>query len=231
MNKKRITIIASLALIIGLYVHFDLYNVLNLAWLQSQHSHLVSLYNDNRAGFISIFFLTYVISAALALPAIPVLLTLAAGSIFGLVNGVIIVSFSSTLGATLAFLISRTLFQDYVKEKFPQAVNTINKGIDEEGAFYLLTLRLFAFVPFFVINLVMGLTSIRVTTYYWVSQIGMLAGTIVYVNLGLQLSAIESLAGLFDKELILAFALLGILPLLLKKSLPFLKKTFSSEST
>jgi pyruvate/2-oxoglutarate dehydrogenase complex dihydrolipoamide dehydrogenase (E3) component/uncharacterized membrane protein YdjX (TVP38/TMEM64 family) len=165
------------------------------------------------------FFAVYVAATALSLPGAATLLTLAAGATFGLLWGVVLVSFASSLGATAAFLVSRFILRDWVQERFGRQLQGINDGVAREGAFYLFTLRLIPAVPFFVINLAMGLTALRAWTFYWVSQAGMLAGTLVYVNAGTQLAAIESPAGILSPGLIGAFLLLGIFPLVAKRLL------------
>jgi pyruvate/2-oxoglutarate dehydrogenase complex dihydrolipoamide dehydrogenase (E3) component/uncharacterized membrane protein YdjX (TVP38/TMEM64 family) len=165
------------------------------------------------------FFAVYVAATALSLPGAATLLTLAAGATFGLLWGAVLVSFASSLGATAAFLVSRFILRDWVQERFGRQLQGINDGVAREGAFYLFTLRLIPAVPFFVINLAMGLTSLRAWTFYWVSQAGMLAGTLVYVNAGTQLAAIESPAGILSPGLIGAFLLLGFFPLVAKRLL------------
>ena len=154
------------------------------------------------------------------------LLTLMGGAIFGLIPALLMISFASTIGATLSFLFSRTLLHDWVQSKFSSYLDTINQGVKKDGAFYLLTLRLIPAVPFFVINLVMGLTPLRAWTFYWVSQLGMLPGTIVYVNAGAQLGLVEeiSVSGILTPELIGSFVLLGIFPWIAKAGLEFLRK-------
>ena len=151
------------------------------------------------------------------------IMTLVGGAIFGLLWGTVIVSFASAIGATLAFLASRYLFRDAIQAKFGDKLGAINRGVEKEGAFYLFALRLVPAFPFFVINLVMGLTPMKTWTYYWVSQLGMLAGTIVYVNAGTQIARIESLAGLVSPGLIGSFVLLGVFPLIAKRVVDWLK--------
>ena len=146
-------------------------------------------------------------------------MTLAGGALFGLGAGTLIVSFASTIGATLACFVSRFILRDWVEGKFGDKLSVINEGIAREGAFYLFTLRLIPVFPFFVINLVMGLTRMSLRTFYWVSQLGMLAGTIVYVNAGKELGKIESVRGILSPGLIMSFILLGIFPLATKKLL------------
>ena len=182
----------------------------------------MSLYRTNPLQTMAAFFLVYVAATGLSLPGATIL-TLAAGAIFGLLWGTVIVSFASSIGATLAFLASRYLLRDSIQAKFGDKLKAINAGIEKDGAFYLFTLRLVPAFPFFVINLVMGLTSIKTRTFYWVSQLGMLAGTIVYVNAGTQIAQIESAAGILSPALIASFTLLGIFPLIAKKIVAVIK--------
>ncbi|MGP9558560.1 FAD-dependent oxidoreductase [Psychrobacter sp. AOP7-A1-24] len=169
------------------------------------------------------FFLLYVVVTALSLPGAAIL-TLAAGALFGLVQGLLIASFASSIGATIAFLASRYLLRDTIKQRFPERLAAIDAGVEKEGGFYLFTLRLVPVFPFFLINLLMGVTAIKSWTYYWVSQVGMLAGTFVFVNAGTQLAQIESLSGILSPKLILSFALLGIFPFIAKGILNVFKK-------
>jgi uncharacterized membrane protein YdjX (TVP38/TMEM64 family) len=164
------------------------------------------------------FFSLYVFVTGLSLPG-AALLTLAGGAVFGLLWGTLLVSFASSIGATLAFLASRFLLRDWVERRFHRLLEPLNAGMQREGGFYLFTLRLIPAIPFFAINLAMGVTRMRARTFYWVSQLGMLAGTLVYVNAGTQLGRIASPAGVLAPELIGAFILLGIFPLLAKKVL------------
>ncbi|WP_261863240.1 TVP38/TMEM64 family protein [Psychrobacter sp. JCM 18900] len=170
------------------------------------------------------FFLLYVVVTALSLPGAAIL-TLAAGALFGLVQGLLVASFASSIGATIAFLASRYLLRDTIKQRFPERLAAIDAGVEKEGGFYLFTLRLVPIFPFFLINLLMGVTSIKTWTYYWVSQIGMLAGTFVFVNAGTQLAQIDSLSGILSFNLIVSFALLGFFPLIAKGVLNMFKKT------
>ncbi|MGO1743465.1 FAD-dependent oxidoreductase [Psychrobacter sp. FME5] len=172
---------------------------------------------------IGLFFLIYVVVTALSLPGAAIL-TLAAGALFGLLQGLLVASFASSIGATLAFLTSRYLLRDTIKQRFPERLAAIDAGIKKEGAFYLFTLRLVPIFPFFLINLLMGVTAIRARTFYWVSQIGMLAGTFVFVNAGTQLAQIDSLSGILSFNLIVSFALLGFFPLIAKAILNLFKK-------
>ncbi|MDD7805485.1 MAG: TVP38/TMEM64 family protein [Endozoicomonas sp. (ex Botrylloides leachii)] len=183
-----------------------------------------SLYSENPKLTAIVFFSIYLTVTSLALPGAAIL-TMICGYIFGFLPGLIMVSFASTLGATVSFLLARTLFRDYVQRRFASHMNTLRKEIEKDGAFYLFTLRLIPAVPFFVINLVMGLMPISTWTFYWVSQIGMLAGTAVFVNAGVQVGAIEqlSVSGVLTPELISSLILLGIMPLVARKGIEIWK--------
>jgi len=157
-------------------------------------------------------FAIYVVAVALSLPGATIM-SLAIGALFGFWVGVLLVSFASTIGATLAFLASRYVLRDWVQRRFGGKLQGINEGVAKEGAYYLFMLRLVPVFPFFLINLLMGLTPIRTSTFYWVSQAGMLPGTLVYLNAGTQLGRIDSLSGIFSPEVVLSFALLGVFPL------------------
>ena len=183
MNKNKLVVaIVLLALIIAFFV-FDLGHYFSLAYLKSSQAQFAALYDNHPAAVIGVFFAIYVAVTALSFPGAAVM-TLAAGAIFGLLAGTIIVSFASSIGATLAFLAARFVLRDSVQSRFGARLAEIDKGVAKEGAFYLFTLRLVPLVPFFVINLLMGLTKMKTATFYWVSQLGMLAGTLVYVNAG-----------------------------------------------
>ena len=198
------------------YFALDLGRFLSIDYFKSQQETIEAwrAAQPVKAGLL--FFLAYVAVTGLSLPGAAVL-TLAGGAIFGLFWGLLLVSFASSLGATLAFLASRFLLHDWVQKRFGERMRAINAGIAREGGFYLFTLRLVPLFPFFVINLVMGLTPLKTRTFYWVSQLGMLAGTLVYVNAGTQLARIDSLAGILSPALLGSFVLLGIFPLLAKK--------------
>ena len=222
MKNKKIVILGLVLLFVAAFFLFDLGQYLTLDYFNSQREAIAAYQAANPLQTAATYFLIYVAVTGLSLPGAAVL-TLAAGAIFGLWWGVLIVSFASTLGATIAFLVSRTLLRDWVQEKFGQNLAAINRGIEKEGAFYLFTLRLVPIFPFFVINLVMGLTPIRVLPFFLVSQIGMLAGTFVYVNAGTQLAQIDSLASILSPGLLLSFVLLGVFPLLAKKLVDYVK--------
>ena len=221
------------ALLIGLVVAFfafDLKQYLSFAYLQGQRDVLLGYYDANPVAIAGLYFAIYVSVTALSLPGAAIM-TLAGGAIFGLVLGTILVSFASTIGATLAFFVSRYLLRDTIQKRFSERLREINKGIEEEGSLYLFTLRLIPAVPFFVINVVMGLTPMRALTFFVVSQIGMLPGTLVFVNAGTQLAQLASAAGILSPKLILSFVLLGLFPIVAKKSLALLKgkKTSSTQ--
>lgn len=208
---KRILIALILIAGIAAFFSFDLGSQLTLANLKARRAEFDALYATRPLFVLGAFFLTYVAVTGLSLPG-AVIMTLAAGALFGLLKGTILVSFASTIGATLAFLASRYLFRDLITERFGNRLSSFDEGVARDGAFYLLTLRLVPLFPFFLINLLMGLTTIRIWTYYWVSQLGMILGTIVYVNAGTQLARIDSLSGIASPFLLASFAALGLMP-------------------
>ncbi len=217
--KSKAPKIILLLLLISAFVSFfvfDLGQYLSFDYLKSQQSNFQDYYAKNQALTLAIYFLIYVVSTALSLPGAAIL-TLAGGALFGNMVGVIVVSFASTIGATCAFLASRYILRDYVQEKFKSRLKTINKGIEKEGGFYLFTLRLIPAVPFFVINMVMGLTNMGVIRFFIISQVGMLAGTFVYVNAGTQIGQLDSPAGILSPNILISFVILGLFPLIAKK--------------
>ena len=221
MHKKTTRKLIILAVIIGVVAVFRIFHLgdyLTLAYIKGAQQRFGAWYGDQPIAVISVYMLIYIAVTALSLPGAAVM-TLAGGALFGLWAGTLIVSFASTIGATLACLVSRFMLRDWVEGKFGDKLSVINEGIAREGAFYLFTLRLIPVFPFFVINLVMGLTNMPLRTFYGVSQLGMLAGTIVYVNAGKELGKIESLSGILSPGLIASFILLGIFPLAVKKLL------------
>ena len=222
MTKGRWLLIAVVAALVAAYFVFDLGQYFSLGYLKSRQTEIDAYYGNNPLQTVAVFFLVYVAVTGLSLPGATIM-TLAAGAIFGLLWGTIIVSFASSIGATLAFLVSRFLLRDSVQAKFGDKLKAINAGIDKDGAFYLFTLRLVPAFPFFVINLAMGLTSLKTRTFYWVSQLGMFAGTLVYVNAGTQIARIESAAGILSPALIASFTLLGLFPLIAKKIVAMVK--------
>jgi dihydrolipoamide dehydrogenase len=213
MNLSRLTLLAVIVALTAAFFIFDLQHYLTLEALKSQQTSIESYRSSHPSLAIAIYAGIYIAVTGLSLPGATIL-TLAGGAVFGLLWGTVIVSFASTLGATLAFLAARFLFRDAVKSRFGERLKAIDAGVAKEGALYLFTLRLVPVFPFFMINLAMGLTNLKTQTFYWVSQVGMLAGTIVYVNAGTQLGQLESLAGILSPGLLGSFALLGIFPLI-----------------
>ncbi len=220
--NSKLALVVIVAILISAFFAFDLGEYLTLEYMQSQRQQFIEYYNNNTAVTIAVYFGVYVAVTALSLPGAAIM-TLVGGAVFGLLVGVVVVSFASSIGATLAFLVSRFVLRDYVQNKFGDKLRAINQGIEKEGAFYLFTLRLIPAFPFFVINLVMGITTIRTLQFYIVSQLGMLAGTVVFVNAGSQLGSIESVSGILSPQLLASFALLGLFPLIAKKIIDFIK--------
>lgn len=219
---KKLLLLVAVALAFGLAYKSGLTSYLTFAELKARQAELQQFYSSQPAQMIGGYFLAYVLCTALSLPGATIL-TLGAGAIFGLVSGLVLVSFASTLGATLAFLSTRYLLRSTVEAKFKTQLESINRGVEKEGAFYLFTLRLVPVFPFFLINMVMGLTKMPVLVYAIVSQLGMLLGTAVYVNAGTQLSQLEGVSGILSPAIIGSFVLLGILPLLAKRVIDVLK--------
>lgn len=208
---KRLAILAALAALVAAYFAFDLGQYLTLDGIKALAADLRGFQAENPLAVSAGFFLAYVAVTAASLPGAAIM-TLAAGALFGVVTGTIIASFASTIGATLAFLSSRYVLRDSIEARFGERLKAINAGMERDGAFYLFSLRMIPAFPFFVINLVMGLTRIRTATFALVSQVGMLLGTIVYVNAGTQLAQIDSLSGIASPQVLASFALLGIAP-------------------
>ena len=217
MDRKRLLLLAVIAAAIAAFFAFDLRQYLSLEFFQASRARIDALYAAHPWQTAAAFFAVYVAVTALSLPGAAIM-TLVAGAIFGVVTGTVLVSFASSIGATLAFLVSRFLLRDWVQAKVGDRIKAINDGVAKEGGFYLFALRLVPLFPFWLINLAMGLTVIRTWTFYWVSQFGMLAGTVVYVYAGTQLGQFRISAGL-----ILAFVLLGVFPLIAKKALDAIK--------
>ena len=230
MEEEKSRKIVSKVVIAGLIVlgivafrYFDLGQYLTLEYIKTSQDKFHTLYLSHRFVVIAAYMGIYIAVAALSLPGAAVL-TLAGGGLFGLIVGTVAVSFSSTIGATLACFISRFLLREWVQNKFGDKLVTINEGIEKEGAFYLFSLRLVPIFPFFVINLLMGLTRMRLLTFFWVSQIGMLAGTIVYVNAGKELAKIDSLSGILSPGVLISFVVLGLFPITVTKLLSLYKR-------
>ncbi len=225
MNKKILKKIILLAVIIGLAAAVKLFHLgdyLTLPYMKASQKRFELLYMERPFPVIASYMAIYMLVTSLSLPG-AVIMTLAGGALFGLYTGTIVVSFASSIGATLACLVSRFLLRDWVQSRFKDKLTAVNQGIVREGPFYLFTLRLVPIFPFWLINLLMGLTSMPLRTFYLVSQAGMLPATIVYVNAGRELSKIDSLSGILSLRLILSFSVLGIFPFVAKKMVGFYK--------
>lgn len=216
MNKIKLLVVVVIALAVAEFFYLDLGQYLNMETLKARQAEVDAYYGAHPAQAIAIYFAAYVAMAAFSLPG-AVWITLAGGAIFGLWVGTVVVSFASTIGATLAFLAARFLLRDWVQNRFGRSLRTVNEGIRKDGPFYLFTLRMVPLFPFWVINLVMALTPIKTRTFYLVSQAGMLAGTMVYVNAGSQLARISSMEGVLSPSLLASLSLLGVFPLAARK--------------
>jgi len=223
MNKTKLLVIAVIAALVAAYFYFDVGQYLNMETLKARQADINAYYRDNPVWTIAIYFAAYVVMAALSLPG-AVWITLAGGAIFGVVAGTLIVSFASSIGATLAFLVARFLLRDWVQARFGSSLRAVNEGVRRDGPFYLFTLRMVPIFPFWVINLVMALTPIKAWVFYLVSQAGMLAGTLVYVNAGSQLAQIRSLDGILSPSLLISLSLLGIFPLAARKATAWMQQ-------
>ena len=212
MKPGRIAVVLLVAGLVGAFFAFDLGRELSFAAIKARQLELAALYQSNPVAVVAAYFAAYVAIAGLSIPG-AALVTLLGGALFGTFTGTIIVSFASSLGATLAFLMARYVLGESVQQRFASSLRAINEGVARDGPFYLFTLRMIPAVPFFVVNLAFGLTKMRAATFYWVSQIGMLLGTVVYVNAGTQLAKLESASGILSPGLLGAFVLLGLFPL------------------
>ena len=223
MKLKKIVILIAIAVLIAAVKVFNLDQYLTLSYLKESLDKFKTLYENHRLMVIAGYFILYVLTTSLSLPgASP--LGIVGGALFGFWIATLVVSFASTIGATLACSVSRFLLRDWIQRKFNDKIAKVNEGIEKEGAFYLFTLRLIPLFPFWMINLVMGVTKMSLFKFYWVSQIGMLPGTMVFVNAGKELAKIESVKGIFSPSLIISFALIGIFPIAVKKLVAFYKK-------
>ncbi len=220
--KKKIIIVLVIIGVIAAFKIFDLGQYFTLSYIKGSQAKFAALYAEHMVLVITSYMAIYILVTSLSLPGAAVM-TLAGGALFGLLVGTIVVSFASTIGATLACFVARFLLRDWVQGKFGAKLKTVNEGIEREGAFYLFTMRLIPAIPFWLINLVMGLTKMPLRTFYWVSQVGMFVGTIVYVNAGKELAKIDSLSGILSPSLIFSFVLLGIFPIAVKKLMALYK--------
>lgn len=216
MKSKKILILIVIAGLVVAVKGLNLDQYLTLAYLKESLDRFKALYENHRAMVIAGYFVIYVLTTSLSLPgASP--LGIAGGALFGFWTATLVVSFASTIGATLACSVSRFLLRDWIQNKFGDKIAKVNEGIEKEGVFYLFTLRLIPVFPFWMINMVMGLTRMSLFKFYLVSQIGMLPGTMVFVNAGKELAKIESVKGILSPSLIISFALIGIFPITVKK--------------
>ncbi len=222
MNPRKLLVAVLLLMCVAAFFVFDLGRFFSLAYLKDSQQSFAALYAQRPVLVAASFFAAYVAVTALSLPGAAIM-TLAAGAGFGLVYGTVLVSLASSIGATLAMLAARYMLRDTIQKRFGQRLAEVNKGIEKEGAFYLFTLRLIPVVPFFALNLLMGLSRMKTWTYFWVSQLGMLAGTIAFVNAGTQIAKIDSLKSILSPGLLGSFVLLGLLPLVIKRVLDFFK--------
>lgn len=222
MDKKKILVAIFIA-IVGLWFAFDLGQYLTLENAKLQQQALQDTIASQPLLSSLVYFALYISITALSLPGAAIF-TLLGAALFGFWWSLLLVSFASTIGATLAFLFSRYLLKDWVQKKFGQKLETINKGIEKDGPFYLFSLRLIPIFPFFLINLLMGLTPITASRFYLFSQIGMLPGTMVYLNAGTQLAEIDSLSGIVSPSVLISLALLGLFPLIAKHVMGFINK-------
>ena len=223
MNPKKLMVLAVAVCAAIAFVVLDLGQYLSLAYLKQSQQAFQQLFAERPLLVVACYFAIYVLATTLALPG-GAILTLAGGALFGLGWGLLIVSFASSIGATCAFLMARFVFRDAVEARFGQRLADINRGVARDGALYLFTLRLIPVAPFFLVNVLMGLTQMKVTTFYWVSQIGMLAGTAVFVNAGTQIAQLESVRGILSPGLIGSFVLLGVFPLVARRFMDLLQK-------
>ena len=222
--SKKIILIAILASLIGAFFFFGLHDLLTLDYLKEKRQYVIDLYNQNPLLIGGTFFLIYIAFAALSLPA-AALLTLFAGAIFGFWTGLILVSFASSIGATLAFLMARYVLRESMENKFSNQLKKINAGIEREGWMYCFTLRLIPVFPFFVVNIVLALTKLKTLTFYWSSQLGMFIATAIFVNAGTQLGKLETISGILSPKIIGSFVLLATFPFIAKFIMSKIKKT------
>ena len=214
MNKKFL-LLGIIAVLFASFFLFDLQQYFSLDFIKAKQQAFNAYYEQNTVLTLLMFFVVYVLMAALSLPGAAIM-TVLAGTLFGLITGVIVVSFASTLGATLAFLVARYLFRDTLQARYADKLQLINDGVEKEGPLYLFAMRLVPLFPFFLVNILMGFTKLKTATFAWVSQLGMLAGTVVFVYAGTQLAQIDSLSSILSPGLLIAFALLGVFPVVAK---------------
>jgi uncharacterized membrane protein YdjX (TVP38/TMEM64 family) len=220
MNRLRLWIVVALLALVGVAWWLDAARFLEFDFLRTSYAELQAAVRATPLAASAAFFALYAGLAALNVPGTALVLTLAGGALFGLAWGTVLVSFASTAGATVGCLLSRFLLREFVERRFPYAVDRINEGIRRDGAYYLFGLRLVPIFPFFVINAVMGLTRLPLRTFYWVSQLGMLPGTVIFVNAGTQIARVRDPGDILSPEVAASLALLGLFPLAARKALP-----------
>ena len=225
MNKNYLKILIILIFLTSFLsiLIFDLDQLLSFENIKKSQNSLQSLINENYLFYYVIFFIVYILITTFALP-FAAIKTIIAGALFGLIPGVLLTSFASSIGSTLCFLMSRFVLRNYVENKYRKYLEKVNSGIIKDGIFYLFFLRLSPIFPFFIINLIFGLTKMKATTFYIVSQIGMLIGTVVFVNAGVQLAKINSINDILSFEIIISFMLIGLVPFIIKKIVEKIKK-------
>ncbi|MCP4830014.1 MAG: FAD-dependent oxidoreductase, partial [Proteobacteria bacterium] len=223
MRVRQILVLIAVTLAVAAWFIFDLGDYLEFEVLKTRIGDLRQWHAENPRLAGLIYFSAYIVMTAVSLPGAAVL-TLAGGALFGFWTALLLVSFASSIGATLAFLVSRVLLRDWVQQRFGRHLQTVNGGFSKDGAFYLFSLRLVPLFPFFLINLVMGLLPIRPRTFYWVSQLGMLPGTAVFVNAGTQLGRLDSASGILSAPLLGSFVLLAIFPLIARQLLAYVQR-------
>ena len=229
MSKGKVAVIVVVAALVAAFLWFDLGRYLDLEHLKSRQADIGAFYRENPLMVLTAYFAAYVAITGLSLPGAAIM-TLAGGAVFGLLWGTVLVSLASTLGATVAFIVSRYILREGIQRRYGDRLKAINAGIERDGAFYLFTLRLVPAFPFFIINLVMGLTPMRTLTFALVSQLGMLPGTIVFVNAGTQLARIDSLQAILSPALIGSFVLLGVFPFIAKWTVGVVKSRRRSDT-
>lgn len=225
MNRKMVKKVVIGVVIIGLVIAFkvfDLGQYLTLSYIKESRDKFELLYGEYPVAVIASYMGIYILTTSLSLPGAAVL-TIAGGALFGLWVGTFVVSFASSIGATLACFVSRFLLRDWIQGRFADRIKSVNEGIEKEGAFYLFTIRLIPVFPFWMVNILFGLTKIPLFRFYWVSQLGMLPVTMVYINAGKELAKIESLRGILSPGLIVSFVLIGGFPIMVKKLIAIFK--------
>jgi uncharacterized membrane protein YdjX (TVP38/TMEM64 family) len=219
VNKKIVNKVLIVVVIVGLIIAFKVFNLgqyITLSYIKESRDKFELLYGEYPVAVIVLYMGMYILTTSLSLPGAAVL-TIAGGAFFGLWVGTFVVSFASSIGATLACFVSRFLLRDWIQGRFADRIKKVNEGIEKEGAFYLFTIRLIPVFPFWMVNILFGLTKIPLFRFYWVSQLGMLPVTMVYVNAGKELAKIESLRGILSPGLIVSFVLIGGFPIMVKK--------------